>query len=158
MWFKSLPRHPTNHRGQEATGEAQAVAEQIPRAPSRGKTRQPFRSLHRLLLAGGTWGSAPGHIPCIYHNQREGKGLLLLFLIPSPTPSKIFQQKDYPLTPTSSQPVGSWRPQLNQSRRAGEVSAQKSPFLAIKYHLHHTGPSGISCVSKGHGLMRMQTF
>lgn len=131
------------------------------------ETAQSFRILYRIPLAGGLFGATCSaealahsmHLPQSKRGKKKKKACLLLFLIPSSKPSKILPQKDYPLTPTSSQPVVSLRPQLNWSRGAGKVSSQKkSLLLVIKYHLNCTGPSGISWVSKGQGLMRMQTF
>lgn len=137
-----------------------------PESLSMSETAQSFRVLYRIPLAGGLFGAtcsteALAHSMHLPQSKRERgkKACSLLFLIPSSKPSKILRQKDYPLTPTSSQPVVSLRPQLNWSRGAGEVSSQKkSLLLVIKYHLNCTGPSGISWVSKGHSLMRMQTF
>lgn len=77
---------------------------------------------------------------------------MLAVIFDSSMPSKIPQQKDYPLN--LHQPPASGILEASKWKRgAGEVSFQKkSPLLAIKYHLSCTEPEGISWVLKGHGL------
>lgn len=156
----------TNHLGQEKKVEAWTMKNKFWELKYEWNGTVFPHSLQNSIGRGVIWGHVLRRGPGTFHafttikeREKKKKACLLLFLIPSSKPSKILPQKDYPLTPTSSQPVVSLRPQLNWSRGAGKVSSQKkSLLLVIKYHLNCTGPSGISWVSKGQGLMRMQTF
>lgn len=71
-------------------------------------------------------------------------------------PSKILQQKNYPLNFHQLQAHSIFEASAKMEQGVGEVSSQKkSLLLAIKLHQSCTGSGGISWISQGQGLMRM---
>lgn len=99
----------------------------------------------------------PGTFHAFTTIKEKEKACLLLFLIPSPTPSKTLQHKTDPLNPHQL-PARSILETLVRCSRAAVFSSQKTLLLDMKSHLSCTGPGGISCFPKGHVLMRMHMF